>query len=88
MKELVSEDLLEFPALLLGDWLRFDDADFVANGGCAFFIVGVKLLGSFDDLFEAWVRHTVGVFHNDGLIHGSRDNDANTGLAETGCLGF
>ena len=87
MKELVSEDLLEFPALFLGDRLRLDDADFVANGGLAFFIVGVEFLGSLNDFFVARVRHTVDVFHDDGFIHGCRDNDANTGLTDTGSLG-
>ena len=85
-KNLVGKNLYELPALLLGDGLGLDDADFVAYCGFVIFIVGVEFLGSFDDLLETWVWHTVGVFNDDGFIHGCGDYEANAGLTDTSWL--
>ena len=86
--ELVSEDLYEFPALLLRNRLGLDDADFIANSGFAFFIVGIELLGTLDNFLKAWVWDTVRVFYNDGFIHGCGDNNAYAGLTDAGCFSF
>ena len=87
-EKLVGKHLLELPALLLGDRLGFDDADFVAHSGLAILIMCVKFLRALDDFFETWVWHTVGVFDDDGLVHGCGDDDSDASLTQAGCLSF
>ena len=85
---LVTEDLLEIPALILRNWLSLDDADLVAYRGVAIFIVSIEFLRTLNDFLKAWVRHTVSILNYDGLIHRCRDNDADASLADAGCLCF
>ena len=52
----MREDLLEGPALELGQRAGFDDADLVADLGFTLLVMHIVLLGSLDDLVELRVR--------------------------------
>lgn len=78
---LVAKNFLKLPALFLRNRTSLDNADFVTYSGFTLFIMSVELLRALDDLFETWVRHTVGVFNNDGLIHAGGHYDADACFA-------
>ncbi len=86
---LVSENFRECPTFEFGDRLGFDDADAVADGGLALFVVHVVFLGALDDLVEFRVRNAGNVFDDDGFFHFVGNNDTYAGFAfVNGSCGF
>ena len=76
----MGENFSKGPALELGNWLGLDDADAVADGGLALFVMHVVLLGALDDFIELWVRNAGDMLDDDCLLHFIGNDDAYAGL--------
>ena len=81
----MSENFCKCPTLKFGYWLGFDDADAVADGSLALFVVHVVFLGALDDLVEFWVRNAGNVFDDDGFFHFIGNDDTNASFALVNC---